>query len=128
MKKFITAIPALLAAALLCSCADTAGTKADTIAGKTFVWEKEGFGGDFTITLNEDGTYGYYEGFLSSYIGAGKWTEENGRLTLTETSGYDFVFRFDVKDGELVYVSDGSDGFIYTKVENGDRFIPQNTN
>ena len=61
------------------------------VAGKTFVWEKEGAGGDFTITLNEDGTYEYYVGFLSSYIGSGNWTVEGSELTMTEKTGFDWV-------------------------------------
>ena len=92
------------------------------VSGKTFTWEKEGFGGDFTITLNEDGSYRYYEGFLSSYIGSGDWSVKNDTVVMTEKGGYDTVFRFSVKDGDLIYRSDGSDRFIYTAVEDGDRF------
>ena len=92
------------------------------VSGKTFTWEKEGFGGDFTITLNEDGSYRYYEGFLSSYIGSGDWSVKNDTVVMTEKGGYDAVFRFSVKDGDLIYRSDGSDRFIYTAVEDGDRF------
>ena len=92
------------------------------VSGKTFTWEKEGFGGDFTITLNEDGSYRYYEGFLSSYLGSGDWSVKNDTVVMTEKGGYDAVFRFSVKDGDLIYRSDGSDRFIYTAVEDGDRF------
>ncbi len=92
------------------------------VSGKTFTWEKEGFGDDFTITLNEDGSYRYYEGFLSSYIGSGDWSVKNDTVVMTEKGGYDAVFRFSVKDGDLIYRSDGSDRFIYTAVEDGDRF------
>ena len=92
------------------------------VSGKTFTWEKEGFGGDFTITRNEDGSYRYYEGFLSSYIGSGDWSVKNDMVVMTEKGGYDTVFRFSVKDGDLIYRSDGSDRFIYTAVEDGDRF------
>ena len=34
---------------------------------RVLVLEKEGFGGDFTLTLNPDGSYTFYEGTLSSY-------------------------------------------------------------
>ncbi len=93
------------------------------IGRNTYVWEKEGFGGDFTITLQNDGTYSYYAGMLSSYIGSGKWTVNDGILTMTETTGYDRTFRFSVKDDALVFISEGSDKFMYVTVENGDRFI-----
>ena len=39
------------------------------IANKLFIYEKEGFGGDFYITFNEDGTFMYSPGVLSSYLG-----------------------------------------------------------
>ncbi len=107
------------------ACKKNDGNLRDTLAGKTFVWEKEGFGGDFTITLNADGTYRYYEGFLSSYIGVGTWTVENDTVILTEQGGQDAVYRFAVQDGALVYAADGSDRFLYVDVQNGDRFAPE---
>ena len=90
---------------------------------RVFVWEKEGFGGDFTIMLNDDGTYLYYVGALSSYIGSGKWTLQEGRVVLTETTGYDNVFYFAVKEDDLFFIKDGSSEFMYVTVEDGDRFI-----
>ena len=95
----------------------------DGIGEKRYVWEKEGCGGDFTISIFEDGTYEYYEGYLSSYIGSGTWDITDGILTLQENSGYDFIFRFSIVDGNLVFISEGSSRFIYTDVENGDLFI-----
>ncbi len=112
----------LLAAGLSCKTDD--GALRGAVAGKTFVWEKEGFGSPFTIALNEDGSYQYYEGVLSSYIGLGAWRIENGVLILTESGGYDFVFRFAIRDGALVYRAEGSSKFIYADVQDGDRFLP----
>ena len=114
----------LLACVMLAASACAKGVEPDALAGRTFKWEKDGFGGDFTISLFEDGTYRYYEGYLSSYIGFGNWTLKDGVLTLTETGGYDFVFRIAVKDGALVYLADGSSRFLYTDVQDGDRFLP----
>ena len=90
---------------------------------KRYVWEKEGCGGDFTISVFEDGTYEYYEGYLSSYIGSGTWDISDGILTLRENSGYDFVFRFSIVNGNLVFISEGSSRFIYTDVKDGDLFV-----
>lgn len=90
---------------------------------RVFVWEKEGFGGDFTIQLNDDGTYMYYVGALSSYIGSGRWSLQEGKVVLTETSGYDNVFYFAVKGDDLVFIRDGSSEFMYVTVADGDRFI-----
>ena len=70
VKRIVICI-LVLGMALSLACGKTDGSLRDSVAGKTFVWEKEGFGGDFTITLNADGTYQYYEGYLSSYIGFG---------------------------------------------------------
>ena len=97
------------------------------VGGKTYVWEKPGAGGNFTVTLFEDGTFQYYAGFYSSYIGLGDWTLEDGIVTLRDHGGYDFVFRFSVQDGELRYLKEGSDQFMYVNVEDGDRFIPAET-
>ncbi len=97
-------------------------TTVQNTSGRIFVWEKEGFGGDFTIQLNDDGTYMYYEGSLSSYIGMGKWSLQDGVVTLYETSGYANVFRFAMSGEDLVFVADGSSEFMYVTVEDGDRF------
>ena len=99
----------------------------DEIGGRSYVWEKEGAGGDFTIVLLNDGTYSYYAGPLSSYIGMGKWTVEDGILTMSEIS-YGYVFRFSVRNDELVFISEGSNSFTYVNVEDGDRFIVKNKN
>ena len=124
MKRIILCILAfgMLAAV---ACKKTESDPKPAVAAGTYVWEKEGFGGDFTITLREDGTYEYYEGFLSSYIGTGTWTVEDGVLILTEQGGYDFVYRFTVQDGALVYRTAGSSAFIYVKAADGDRFLPR---
>ncbi len=124
MKRIVICILALGMLAGFACTKKTDDALRKTVAGNTFVRENGGFGGDFTITLREDGAYEYYEGFLSSYIGTGTWTVEDGVVTMTEKGGYDFVFRFTVQDGALVYRADGSDGFIYTDVQDGDRFLP----
>ena len=70
------------------------------IVGNTYVYEKDGFGGDFIININEDGTFSYYEGALSSYIGMGKWTLEGNTLCLAddEETGDSFVNYFKVDE------------------------------
>ncbi len=93
------------------------------IAGRRFVYEKDGFMGDFTITLNENGTFSYYEGPLSSYLGFGTWTREGNLLTLTDTGGYPFVNRFLIDGKMLIFVAEGSTNFLYVKVQDGERFF-----
>ncbi len=125
MKRIVICILALGMLAGFACTKKTDDTLRKTVAGKTFVRENGGFGGDFTITLREDSSYEYYEGFLSSYIGMGTWTVEDGVLILTEQGGYDFVYRFTVQDGALVYRAAGSSAFIYVKAADGDRFLPR---
>ena len=125
MKRIVICILALGILAGFACAKKTDDALRKTVAGKTFVRENGGFGGDFTITLREDGSYEYYEGFLSSYIGMGTWTIEDGVLILTEQGGYDFVYRFTVQDGALVYRTAGSSAFIYVKAADGDRFLPR---
>ncbi len=125
MKRIVICILALGMLAGFACTKKTDDALRKTVAGKTFVRENGGFGGDFTITLREDGSYEYYEGFLSSYIGMGTWTVEDGMLILTEQGGYDFVYRFTVQDGALVYRTEGSSAFIYVKAADGDRFLPR---
>ncbi|MCR5068027.1 MAG: hypothetical protein K6A14_08215 [Erysipelotrichaceae bacterium] len=95
------------------------------ISGKTYVWEKPGFGGDFTITLKEDGTFTFYEGMLSSFFGAGNWSVEDGILTLVNDESLGMSFRFDIQDDVLIFRAADSSEFIYAKVEDGDRFVLQ---
>ncbi len=96
------------------------------IAG-TYRYEGEGFGGDFTITLYADGTYAFYEGSLSSYLGGGTWEERKDAVQMTETNGFDLKFTFDVRDDALIYSAADSDSFPYVEVSDAARFVRQET-
>ena len=97
--------------------------KRAVLAG-TYQYEGEGFGGDFTITLNADGTYTFYEGALSSYLGAGTWDVYENAVFMTEDEGgFDLSFLFVAKENALVYYAAGSDAFPYVKVQDGERFL-----
>ena len=93
----------------------------------TYRYEGEGFGGDFTVTLNADGTYSFYEGPLSSYLGSGTWNVFFNAVYLEEDeeAGFALKFMFGIEDGALVYVAMGSDPFVYVKVSDGERFVRQ---
>lgn len=97
------------------------------IGGNSYVWEKEGFGGYFVITLVKDGTFSYYEGMLSSHIGLGNWTVKDGILTMSEKQGKERIFRFSADDNALVFIGEGSDRFVYVSVMDGDKFIKDNS-
>lgn len=123
MKKRIGLI--LLLALVVCLVACGKGDNSG-LSGRTYVYEKEGFGGgDFAITINEDGTFNYYEGMFSSYIGTGEWTIEDGLVTLSDEDYMDFglenYFRFDGTD--LIFLEENSTNFSYVEVADGERFF-----
>lgn len=113
----------ILAMTLLCTGCARQAQKAD-IADKTYVYEKDGFGGDFTIKLNGDGTFTYYEGFLSSYIGMGNWAFDGETLVLSDDKEYGHTLenRFKIVDGDLVFQAGNSSNFTYIKAADGERF------
>lgn len=103
------------------------GEASDYVIGKTFVYENEGFYGDFTITVNSDGTFSYCEGFASSYIGMGNWTIEQDTLTLKNEepilNGSHLVTNlFEIRKKKLIWREDGSDNFSYVKLKDGETF------
>ena len=89
----------------------------------TYVYEGEGFGGEFSITISEDGTYSFYEGPLSSYLGGGSWDKKGGSMILSEENGKDMIYHFAVGNGVLVFIERGSDNFPYVTVPDGGRFF-----
>ena len=101
--------------------------KISVLAG-TYQYEGDGFGGDFTITLNADGTYTFYEGALSSYMGSGTWQVYDNAVYLTEgEDGFDLSFMFVAEENALIYLAAGSDAFPYVKVKDEERFVKHQT-
>ncbi|MCR4577504.1 MAG: hypothetical protein K5784_06320 [Clostridiales bacterium] len=96
------------------------------IAGE-YKCEKPGFGGDFTITLNPDGTYTFYEGALSSYIGSGTWELWYGAVYLNEDpeNGHALRFAFGLDDDRLMYIASESSAFPHVKVSDRETFRKQ---
>lgn len=92
---------------------------ADDVAGKLYVYEKDGFGGRFTISIYEDGTCQYYVGALSSYIGRGEWELKDSKLYLYDDAE---TFVFHVRDDALVYIADESNDFGCVDVADGEKF------
>lgn len=126
MKKSIAVFLCLVSFLLLVGC-ESGKEYSDYVTGKTFVYEKEGFLGDFTISIREDGTFTYYEGFASSYIGMGEWTIEQNTLILTNEvptiNGARTVTNFfEIKKGKLIWRAEGSDNYSSVKVKDGEAF------
>lgn len=137
MKKAALILALILSLSLLTACGQKEKTyTAEDVAGKSYVYEKEGCGGVFTISLFEDGTFQYYEGMLSSYIGMGTWTleehnvlcmkdHEMGRIS-DDFSTIEMYVRtnyFRVEEDCLVWLAENSDNFLYVDVEDGNRFF-----
>lgn len=105
---------------------DTAGENNAivTCAGK-YVCENPGIGGDFSITINEDGTFQSYEGALSSYIGTGKWTYNDNKIILRDEEMVSSIrqYIFDCENGVLVYNKTESADFTYVHLEDKTRFF-----
>jgi hypothetical protein len=82
----------------------------------------------FTITLNEDGTFSYYETMISSHIGSGSYAVNNGLVTLTDgnipgvagSMTHTFTFRYE--NQKLLYVAEASDDFMYIDLPDGAEF------
>lgn len=105
---------------LLAGCG--AQVRESDLTGKTYVYENEGFGGNFAIRLQEGHAFSYYEGLLSSYIGIGTWSLDGDTLTLTDDTGADIANRFKVDGKDLVFQAEGSTNFTYVKVADGEKF------
>lgn len=122
MRRILCVLLSIIMVISMASCSKSDISLKNDIRGKTFVWEKDGFGGSFTISLDEGGTFEYYEGPLSSYIGCGNWIVQDGKLIMTESDSREAVFHFEIDGDELVFISSESDKFQYVDVANGDRF------
>ena len=136
MKKISLMLAVVCWLALLAACAGPEQVFApEDVAGKAYTYEKEGCGGSFTISLYADGTFQYYEGMLSSYIGFGTWTLDEGNvLTLKDqkmarlqpdgTWGrYNRINCFKVEKDRLVWMAEQSDNFLYVDVMDGEAFL-----
>ncbi|MBQ9764881.1 MAG: hypothetical protein IJW18_01630 [Lachnospiraceae bacterium] len=96
----------------------------NTDTGTTYIYENEGFPNNFTITLYENGTFTYYEGWYSSYLGIGSWVQEGDIITLTDDDnvGYPLVNHFRLDGRNLVFLAEDSSNFIYVKIKDGECF------
>ena len=127
MKLFILFGVILSCVLAGCGSGQEAMVQEDDITDQSYTYEGDGFGGNFTLTINSDGTFQYYEGLLSSYIGHGTWELEQNILTISDDSGHDRVNRFAVDQDGLVFQKEDSSNFICVKVSDGERFLMNDT-
>lgn len=128
MKTFKYIISVVLILATVISFASCSAKKDYTPADSagTYARTNEGFDGldKFTITLNEDGTYQYYETWVSSFYGIGNYEIDGDTVKIVaELPGMDgtirHTYKFKANGKTLVYVADGSDNFMYVKLPDG---------
>lgn len=95
------------------------------VGGKAYTYTVEPESGidldRFTIRLNTDGTFTYYETMFSSYLGIGKWSVKGDVLTLADDY-YSLRNSFRIDDGDLVFIEKGSTNFIHVKISDGEHF------
>lgn len=123
MKRYITLV--IIAAAVLALAACAAGDNL-TDSATHYVYENDGFGGSFIISLEEDGTFTYYEGYYSSYAASGHWKSEGLKIILTDEhtpGGADICNTFYLNGNELEFIEAESTNFIYVHVTDGEKFI-----
>ena len=101
------------------------------VSGKMYTYENDGFYGDFNIRIDTDGTFTYYEGSASSYIGYGQWSVKGDTLTLIDDEEFCGSLRtnhFKISGNTLIFQEYDSDNFIYLDVQDGEKFhgIPLN--
>ena len=88
----------------------------------------------FTITLSPEGTYNYCESIISSHLGYGKYTVEGNIITIiddnipTSTGSATYIFKFEYRDGKLIFLASESDKFMYVNLPEGAVFerAPEN--
>ena len=123
-QKIVALFIALFASVLLLQ-----GCSVDSyinVAGKAYTYTVEPESGldldRFTIRLNTDGTFTYYETVFSSYLGIGKWSVDGDVLTLADDY-YSLKNSFRIDGDDLIFIENGSTNFIYVKVGDGEHFI-----
>lgn len=125
MKKHTAILSAIMLLVLFVT-GCTEQERETSVAGKIYTYSGEAFSElesdhTFAITINDDGTYSYYESLLSSYIGAGQWSVTDDVLTLDDT-GAEIINYFLIDGDDLVFMEENSTNFIYVKVKDGERF------
>ena len=78
MKKILAIMLVLTITFVSIGCSGQNEISKDDIVDKVYIYEKDGFGSGFTLRIIPDGTFNYYEGALSSYIGMGEWSYSDG--------------------------------------------------
>ncbi|MBO7530230.1 MAG: peptidoglycan DD-metalloendopeptidase family protein [Lachnospiraceae bacterium] len=81
---------------------------------------------DFYISFSPDGTYTWYETPISSFIGSGTYSIDDGVITMTDDvnmTGIERVNIFTISGESIYYAAEGSDNFNLVTLADQDRFV-----
>lgn len=124
-RKFILIFCAAFILTGFFSCKDD--NKNLDVTGKTYIYEKEGFGTAFEIHFLDGNKFVYYEGALSSYIGSGTWKINGNILTMIDgpedNEEPHFKNNFIVEKNRIIWKEKDSTNFLYLRISDGDSFF-----
>ena len=124
-KKLLVTFAICLIVCIFTAC--STNKKTIDICGKTYVYDKEGFGSDFIISFYENNKFYYCEGMLSSYMAYGTWKIKNNIITLQDEDPH-FYNSFILKENKLIWQEKTSSNFLYLKISDGDTFSEADEN
>jgi hypothetical protein len=124
-KELLVSFAICLIVCIFTAC--STNKKTIDICGKTYVYDKEGFGSDFIISFYENNKFYYCEGMLSSYIAYGTWEIKNNIITLQDDDPH-FYNSFILKENKLIWQEKTSSNFLYLKISDGDTFSEADDN
>ena len=89
----------------------------NTVNGRTII--------DFSITLEPDGRYSWYETPISSFIGTGHYTINDNILTMNDDEGFGRapVHRFRMNGDRLFFMERDSDNFHMVRLQDNAEFV-----
>lgn len=123
MRKIVTLIVCITCLFLLSSCG-----KNEEVSLKPGIYTLQNVErdvpGDFTITIYDDGTFQCYETPISSYLGMGHYSIDEGILTLKEDMDgcTGAVNYYQISDDALLFVRDDSANYQFVLLEDGAQF------
>ena len=129
-RSYLCAIAILILSAILVSCQPSLANSPEDVCGLYARPNANGFDA-FTITLNPDGTYQYFETMISSHLGFGSYTVEDGIVTLVDSQipgvngSLTHTYQFKYADGKLIFLAEESDSFMYINLPDGAEFEPR---
>ena len=117
---------ALLCALTFFSCSESKKTETDlneVVASYSWGSWDEDIEHTASVTLMNDGTFQFTFSPISSYIGYGSYTIDDGKLIL-ETSDGEYIYTFSMAENSIIFDGENSSEFTwFSDFEDGDVFM-----